>query len=127
MTIQMYKILDFPVIFEKLKHQKLPFKTSYHLTLLAQEMEKHINYYQEQFRFILSEYGEKDEEGNYKTTEDGTNILLKKEKQEEAYSKIIELRALEVELPTINLNINDFGNVELTPEEMVILMPFIQE
>ena len=127
MTIQMYKILDFPTMFEKVKHQKLPFKTSYQLTLLAQEMEKHINYYQEQFRSILEEYGEKDEEGNYKTSEDGTGILLNKEKQDEAYSKIMELRMLDVELPKVNLNVDDFGNVELSPEEMITFMPFIGE
>ena len=127
MTIQMYKILDFPTIFEKVKHQKLPFKTSYQLTLLAQEMEKHINYYQEQFCSLLEEYGEKNEEGSLKTSEDGTGILINKEKQDEVYSKIMELRMLDVELPKIKLNIDDFGGVELTPEEMIVFMPFIGE
>jgi hypothetical protein len=47
MTVKMYEILDFPTFFTKVKSQKLPFKISYRLTLLAQEIEKHLNYYQE--------------------------------------------------------------------------------
>ena len=125
MTLKMYTVLDFPTIFEKIKYQKLPFKTSYKLTLLAQEMEKHINYYQEQFRNLLQEYGEKDEEGNYKTSENG-GILLAEATRDEAYTKIMELRMLDVELPKITISADDFGNVQLTPEEMIVLMPFIE-
>jgi hypothetical protein len=53
----MYEITDFSTFFEKVRAQKLNFKTSYRLTLLAQEIEKHINFYQENFRNILLEYG----------------------------------------------------------------------
>ena len=126
MTLKMYTVLDFPTIFEKIKHQKLPFKTSYKLTLLAQEMEKHINYYQEQFRNLLQEYGEKDEEGNYKTSENGEGILLAEATRDEAYTKIMELRMLDVERPKIAVSADDFGDVQLTPEEMIVLMPFIE-
>ena len=74
MQLKMYEIIEFPSFFEKVKTQKLSFKTSYHLTLLAQEIEKHINYYQEQFRNLLTEYGKKDEEGNLVPTQDGQDI-----------------------------------------------------
>ena len=50
MTLKMYQITDFPTFFAKVRNEKLPFKTSYKLTLLATEIEKHINYYQEQVR-----------------------------------------------------------------------------
>lgn len=127
MTIKMYQILDFPIFFAKVKSQKLPFKTSYRLTMLAQEIEKHIAYYQEQFRNLLNEYGQKDENDNLIPTSDGQGIRLLEDKIEEAYTKINELRTLEVELPDYTLCAGDFDNIELSPEEMVVIIPFIKD
>ena len=127
MTIKMYEIIDFPTFFKKVKTQKLPFKTSYHLALITQEVEKHINYYQEQFRNILVEYGRKDEEGNFIPTADGQGIMLIEDKIEEAYAKIAELRGLEVTLPDYTFSSDDFSKVELTLEEISVIMPFIKD
>ena len=127
MTLKIYQLTDLPTFFDKVKTQKLPFKTSYHLTLLIQEVEKHINFYQEQFRNLLNEYGKKDESGNLIPTEDGQGIMLAEETMNEAYAKLAELRELEVTLPEVKFSVDDFANVELSPQEMVIIMPFIQE
>lgn len=127
MTLKIYQLTDLPTFFDKVKTQKLPFKTSYRLTLLIQEVEKHINFYQEQFRNLLNEYGKKDENGNLIPTEDGQGIMLTEETMNEAYAKLAELRELEVTLPEVKFSVDDFANVELSPQEMVIIMPFIQE
>ena len=127
MTIKMYEILDFPTFFTKVKSQKLPFKTSYRLTMIAQEAEKHINYYQEQFRDLLNEYGKKDEDGNFIPTEDGQGIRLIEERMHEAYEKINELRTLDVEFSNYTFSVDDFDNIELSPEEMIVIMPFIED
>ena len=127
MTLKMYQITDFPVFFEKVKNQKMSFKTSYRLTLLAQEIQKHIDFYQEQFRNIIMEYSKKDENGNPLPTEDGQGVLLKEETMDEAYTKLGELRELDVELPDAKFSPEDFGDVELSPTEMIIVMPFIAE
>ena len=127
MKLKMYEILDFPTFFAKVKSQKLPFKISYRLTLLTQEIEKHINYYQEQLRELLNEYGLKDENGNLVPTPDGQGIRLIEETMNEAYAKIAELRELEVELPDYTFNADDFDNIELSPEEMFVIVPFIKD
>ena len=127
MTLKMYQIIDFPSFFEKVKSQKLPFKTSYRLTLLTQEVEKHINFYQEKFRELILEYSKKDENGNPVPTEDGSGVQLVEETMNEAYTKLAELRGLDVELPDVKFDIDSFGDVELSPEEMVVIMPFIEE
>ena len=126
MTLKMYQITDFPSFFSKVKSQKLPFKTSYRLTLLTTEIEKHINYYQEQFRNLLMEYSKKDDEGNPVPTSDGQGVLLKEETMNEAYAKLNELRDLDVELPDTKFSPDDFGEIELSPEEMIVIMPFIE-
>ena len=127
MTLKMYQIIDFPAFFEKVKNQKMSFKTSYRLTLLATEIQKHIDYYQEQFRNLLLEYSKKDENGNPVPTEDGQGVLLVEETTNEAYAKLNELRELDVELPDTKFSPEDFGGVELSPAEMTIVMPFIEE
>ena len=126
MTIKMYQLVDFPVFFQKVKSQKLPFKTSYRLTLLATEVQKHIDFYQESFRNLLNEYGKKDENGNLMPTEDGQGVLLIEETMNEAYQKLAELRELDVELPDTKFSVDDFGDIEMSPEEMIIVMPFIE-
>jgi hypothetical protein len=126
MTIKMYEIIDSPSIFEKLKSQKVPFKTAYKLTLLMQEIEKHINFYQEKFRELIMEYSKKDEEGNPVPTADGQGVQLAERTTAEAYQKLAELRDLDVELPDTKFSVDDFGNVEISVDEMIMIMPFIE-
>lgn len=127
MTLKMYQIIDFPSFFEKVKSQKLPFKTSYRLTILTQEIEKHINFYQDKFRELILTYSEKDEAGNPVPTDDGQGIKLAEATMQEAYAQLAELRGLDVELPDTKFSIDDFADVELSPIEMNVILPFIAE
>lgn len=127
MNVKIHQLTDFPSLFEKLKSQKLPFKTSYRLTLLVNEIQKHINFYQENFRNLLIEYSKKDENGNPVQTEDGQGVLLVEETMAEAYIKLAELCDLDVELPNYKFSPDMFGDIELTPLEMNVLLPFIEE
>lgn len=126
MTLKIYQLIDFPSFFQKVKSQKLPFKTSYRLTLLIQEIQKHVDFYQESFRNLLMEYSKQDEDGMPIPTEDGQGVLLKEETIQEAYAKLNELRELDVELPDTKFSPDDFDSVEISPEEMMIIMPFIE-
>ena len=126
MTTKITAITDFPSFFTKMKSQKLPFKTSYKLTLLAQEIQKHVDFYQEQFRNLIMEYSKKDEQGNPLPTKDGQGVLLAEETMSEAYAKLSELHDIDVELPDTKFSVDDFDKVELSPEEMLVIMPFIE-
>ena len=57
MLFKMHQIIDLPTFFNKVKSQKLPFKTAYKVTLFLQEIQKHIDFYQESFNNLLQEYG----------------------------------------------------------------------
>ena len=126
MKLKMYEIIDLPTILGKLKGQKLPFKTAYKIVLFTQEVQKHVDFYQETFRNLLNEYGKKDEQGNLMPTGDGQGILLVEETMSEAYQKLGELRDLEVELPDTKFSVDNFDGIEISPEEMMIIMPFIE-
>jgi hypothetical protein len=125
MTIKITTITDFPSFFTKIKSQKLPFKTSYKLTLLAQEIQKHVDFYQEQFRSLIMEYSKKDENGAPIPTDDGQGVKLAEETLTEAYQRLSELQDLDAELPDYKFSPDDFGDIELTPLEMNVLLPFI--
>lgn len=127
MTLKMYQLTDFPSLFGKMKLQKLPFKTSYRLTILANEIQKHLDFYQENFRNLLMEYSKKDENGNPVPTSDGQGVLLVEETMNEAYAKLGELRDLDVDLPDYKFSPDMFGDIELTPVEMNVILPFIEE
>ena len=126
MTLKMYQLIDFPSFYAKVKSQKLPFKISYKIALLTQEIQKHVDFYQESLRNLLIEYSKKDEQGNPVSTEDGQGVLLQEETMNEAYAKLAELRELDVELPDTKFSPDDFNNIEISPEEMIIIMPFIE-
>ena len=126
MTLKMYQLTELPSIFDKMKSSKLPFKTAYRVTLLMQETEKHLNFYQESFRNLLNEYGKKDENGHLMPTEDGQGVLLADETMNEAYQKLAELRNLDVELPSTKFDLDAFGDIEISPQEMILLVPFIE-
>lgn len=126
MTLKMYQLTELTPIFDKMKSSKLPFKTAYRITLLMQETEKHFNFYQESFRSLLMEYSKKDEQENPIPTEDGQGVLLKEETMQEAYTKLNELRELDVELPDTKFSPDDFDGIEISPEEMILIMPFIE-
>ena len=126
MILKMYQIVELPTFLNKVKQQKLPFKTAYQIALLMQEVDRHHSFYQEQFREILTEYSKKDEQGNLVPTTDGQGVMLAEETMDEAYTKLAELRDLDVTLPDIKFAMEAFEKVELTPEEMMILLPFIE-
>ena len=94
--------------------------------MFAQEVQKHVDFYQETFRNLLTEYGQKDEQGNLVPTADGQGVLLIEETISEAYQKLGELRDLEVELPDTKFSIDDFGSIEVSPDEMMVIIPFIE-
>ena len=127
MNVKITDLLNFPIFFSKVKTQKLSFKTAYRLTLLAKEVEKHISFYKDTFGSLVMEYGKKDEQGNLIPTEDGGSVLIQEGKIVELQQKIYELDNLVAELPDTYFALDDFEGIELSPEEMVSIIPFIKE
>ena len=127
MILQMYQILEFPNFFEKVKNKKISFKTSYKLAMLAREIEPHHNFYTEQFSKIIVDYSKKDSNGNPVPTPDGQGVVLQDGLTDECYSKVNDLRNLEVPLSDTTFSIEDFANLELSPLEVNAIIPFIKE
>lgn len=126
MQVKMAQLLDFTPFFETVKSQKLSFATSYKLTLLAQEINKHLSFYRDQFQEILNRHGEKDAQGNPILTEDGLSFKIIGGQEEAAYAELNELHQVDVELPDYHFTLEDFSAIELSPIEMRVILPFMQ-
>jgi hypothetical protein len=125
MKTQLQTILNFPQFYSLTASTKIPIKTAYKLSRLADAIEKEINFYRTKFREILSEYCLVDEDGNYAVTDDGTGYKIQPGKEVECNQAMEDLHALEIELPDITFTIDEFDGMELRIQDLNGIMPFI--
>ena len=127
MTLKMNEIINFGYFYEEVKDKKLSFKVLFKLSNLAKAIDEKTIFYREKLQEIFKEYGEFDENRNLIPTEDGKGIKVKPGTEQECVAKINELQSLDVELPEIKFNIDDFGDIELTIEIFNLIKPFLNE
>jgi hypothetical protein len=109
---------------KNLKSKNLPIKTAYRLLKLAEFVATESDNYRNLFRQILDEYAEKNEDGSFVFSEDGTNVILKKVHIKEANEKVSELNQLEVDVP-YTFDLREFENLEISLEDLAPLMDII--
>lgn len=80
MTLKMYQIIPFENFYTRIKSCVLPIKISYKFSKLARAIEQEKNFYQSKVQEIIEEYGERDENGELKLTDDKTAFLIKEDK-----------------------------------------------
>ena len=127
MQLKMQDILGFSAFYETVKSQKLSMKIAYRLAQLAKAIDGELQFYREKLHAIIQEYGEKDEEGNPVSTEDGNGIKLRPGTDTQCIAAMHELQMLDVVLPDIKFHLEDFGDIELSMTEMTAILPFIEE
>ena len=125
MIVKMGEIINFSQFYEEIKTKKLPLKVLYKLSNLAKIIDEKTAFYRERFQEILKEYGEFDKDGNLVPTEDGNGIKVRPGTEQECIIKINELQMLEVDMPEIKFDIEDFGDIELTIEVFSLITPFL--
>lgn len=122
--MRIQKILAMEEAIKNLKSQNLPIKTAYRLLKLAEFVATESDNYRNLFRQILDEYAEKNEDGSFVFSEDGTNVILKKDHIKEANEKVSELNQLEVDIP-YTFDLREFENLEISLEDLAPLMDII--
>lgn len=122
--MRIQKILAMEEAIKNLKSKNLPIKTAYRLLKLAEFVATESDNYRNLFRQILDEYAEKNEDGSYVFSKDGTNVILKKDHIKEANEKVSELNQLEVDVP-YTFDLKEFENLEISLEDLAPLMDII--
>lgn len=126
MTTQMINIINYNIFYDEVRTAKISLKLAFKLSNLSKAIGEKLDFYQEELQKILKEYGEFDENGNIVPTEDGRGVKVKPGTEVECMTKINELQSLEVELPDISFDIEEFGNIELTLDVFNIITPFLK-
>ena len=102
------------------KDTKFPVKVSYRLSRLQQIIKPITTQFQENNRkLIVEEYGVQ--------KEDSTEFSVPKEKLEEYYKAVNTLLAEKENIELKPLNLSDFTNIEISPEFLSNLGPFVIE
>lgn len=122
--MRIQKILAMEEAIKNLKSKNLPIKTAYRLLKFAEFVATESDNYRNLFRQILNEYAEKNEDGSFIFSEDGTNVILKKDHIKEANEKVSELNQLEVDVP-YTFDLREFENLEISLEDLAPLMDII--
>ena len=122
--MRIQKILAMEEAIKNLKSKNLPIKTAYRLLKLAELVSKEAENYRNLFRQILDEYAEKKEDGSYVLSEDGANVIIQKDRIQDANQKVDELNKIDVEIP-YTFDIKNFDNIEISLEELAPLMDLI--
>ena len=126
MITKMSNIINFNVFYDEVRNAKIPLKLAFKLSNLTKAINEKTEFYREELQKILQEYGEFDENGNIIPTNDGRGVKVKPGTEMECMTKINELQSLEVELPDITFDIEEFGDIELTLDVFSIITPFLK-
>lgn len=127
MPMKMYEILELQTLYNSIANIKLPLKTTYKFTRLMKRAEAELEFYQTKFQEIVAEYGEKDDNGQYKFTEDGQSIVIIAGKEQECNAKLFELRNLDVEINDIKFTIEELEGIDVSISELACIMSLIED
>ena len=109
-------------------NKKLPIKTSYKFTRLFDQLETETKFFNNTLQSIIEEYGQRDEDGKFVLTDDGTGVKIKEDKLSECMEKIDELNNVEINLTYVpNFALEELDGLELEIRYITYLMPYIKE
>lgn len=127
MKIKMWQVFKILNIYSRVKELKAPAKVAYKFNKLCVSLENENNFYGEELNKIIQQYGEREEDGSFKKTVDGTGIKIKQEVLETAQKEINNLDFLDVEAPDISFTIEELDGLQLSIEDFQYMLPFIKE
>ena len=122
-TIRLNDILNSIPIFREISNKSLPIKTAYQLARLIRELDRESTTFDESRRKIIEKYAERDENGEFKQTDEG-NIIIMPEQINACNQEMAELLDTEIEINVEPIEIESLASIELTPAQMFSLEPF---
>lgn len=130
MKVTIEQILDFNGSVDEFLEKPLNIKTAYKLAMIKRQTDEQTDFYQTSFFKILNEYGKKDENGELQRVQEGVNegnVLIQEDKLEECNNALSDLMGLEVEINNYNLKLGDFGDMEVSADDLSTIIPFLSE
>lgn len=125
MTIQRTDLLKLEAIFESIKNLSFNIETQYKFLVLRKKIKEEINYANEQISILIENYGEKDENNNLKTTDDG-GVKIQTQYLAECQKKIDDINNLSITLPDLFFSLDELEPLKLSFNQLEALEPFIK-
>lgn len=123
-TVKIEDLLNSVDTLQKLAQKDFKAKLAWQVARLLKSAEAEIQSFNETRMNLIKKYGEKDENGELITDENG-NCKIIPEDIETFTNELNELITSEVEINANKLDINLFGDIDFTPSNMAALEPFI--
>lgn len=126
MTVTLNTIMGSTEVLQQLLNINFPARTAYKIARLLAEIEKEQEIVHKTRTQLIDKYGQKDESGKFILNEE-KNIQLKPDCVEKFNQELMELLETNVELTSPYLTLEELEIANFTPQQMYMLMPYIQE
>ena len=113
-------------IMGKIMEKPFPASMTFKIARLARELAKEIQTFEEARAQIAKKYGKKNENGELEVSEDG-KVSIPPELIDACNADFTALINTEIELGVSKIPLSTFDNIELTPREMMLIEPIIDE
>lgn len=120
------ELLKFQEVYPMLAKTKFSIAVAYKISKISKYVEEELIFYQQELQKIIEEYGERNEDGSFKTTDDNTSIKIIPEKLQECIIKMNNLENLEIQESGVKFSLDELSELNLTPDEALGLFPFIE-
>ena len=123
-----YKNSNLPALeklIERIKTMSFSVQTQYKFLKIRKTIKEETDLYDEQRKFLIENYAEKDEEGHFVILEGG-GLKIKTDCLEECSAKIKEINEFQVTFPDIYFSLDELEPLGLTLGELELLEPLIK-
>lgn len=125
MQVQLRNIVESIDVLSKLAQKPMKAKLAYNVGRMLKQVENEMNSFNTTRMDLIKKYGEKDENGELIVYDDN-NYRVSQESVQEFNDEFNELIASTIELNANKINFEDLEELDFTPQEMVLLEPFIE-
>lgn len=123
-TVKISDLLNSTETLQKLAQKDFKAKLAWSIARLLKSAEAEIQSFNDTRMNLIRKYGQKDENGELITDENG-NCKIEQESINEFTNELNELVNTEVEINANKIDINLLENIDFTPSDMAILEPFV--
>jgi len=124
--ITLSELMDSASVMQELAKKPMKTKAAFQTARLMREIEKEYSLFQESRKGLIDKYADKDENGAPKADENG-NYTVPKESIEEFNKELKEMLDQTLSLNVEPISIEDLGDADFTPADMMLLAPFMKE
>lgn len=123
-TLKISQIINSTEVLRKLSGEKFKAKLSWAITRILKAADNEIKEFNDTRYELIQKYGEKDENGNLITDDQG-NVKINANGIADFSNQLNELLDTTVEINANKIKMSDLENVDFTPDDMIVLEPYI--